>query len=118
MKADDLRELRRATKAVKRIKRDIAEIFGPSPLRVGVPPPPLGYNYPPPQPQCERYSPAHPRHPELQEFGVPQHYSYVLCESCDAPALLVRDNSNQTFAACCLNCCTITHLESIIEEKL
>lgn len=105
MKSDDLRELRRATKAVKQIARDVREMFEPSPRDT--------VRYMP----DERYSPTRPKHPELSEFGIPQDYSYVRCESCSAPAILVRDNTNDCFAACCLNCSTISHLETIIEER-
>lgn len=108
MRADDLRELRRATKAVKKIARDIAEIIGP-------PPPP---DFAPSRKDTVMHLShlsAAPQFPQYPVHEIPQDYSYVRCDSCNAPAILVRDNRNECFAAACLNCSTITHLEAIIE---
>lgn len=48
---------------------------------------------------------------------IPQDYSYVRCEKCGLPAVLVRDNTHHCFAGACLRCYTISHLETIVEEK-
>lgn len=94
IKADGLRELRRATKAVKEIKRDLAEILGSSPSafilnsgRVALPP----------------------------GAPLPQNYSYVRCMTCGSAAFLIRDNLTESFAAACLDCSTVTHLDVIID---
>lgn len=93
-RADGLRELRRATKAVKEIKRDLAEILGTSPAAfilnngsVALPP----------------------------GAPLPENYSYVRCVSCGSAAFLIRDNLTQSFAAACLQCSTVTHIEAVID---
>lgn len=98
MKADDLHEIKRAVKAVKQITQDMAEMFGPSPKDT--------VKYFP----GERVGPA-----ALDPEAIPQDYSYVRCDRCGAPALLVRDNASNCFAGACLHCSTISHLETIIE---
>lgn len=105
--ADDLREIRRATKAVKKIARDMAEIFGP-PAPVPVP------NFAPSPKDTVKYLPAKP--PRELPVELPANYSFVQCDSCGSLGLLVHDLSNGGFAAACPQCRTITHLEAIIEE--
>lgn len=101
--ADELHEIKRAVKAVKGIAKDMAEIFGPSPR-----------DFAPSPKDTVRYIPAHAK---PKETVMPQNYSFVRCIDCDAPALLVRDDTNHCFAAMCEDCCTISYLETIVEER-
>lgn len=93
----DLREFRRVVQATRQIAHDIRATLGelPPQYREMLPAPPAAD--PPPQ--------------------LPPQYDYVSCKQCNEPAILVRDMQHNSFAALCPVCRTISHLETVTEEK-
>lgn len=110
MLSDDLREVKRATKAVKEIAQEIAKIIGGQPPA----PPPFA---PSRHDRVKYIAPPRVQRQQRKPGQLPEDYSFVTCIKCDIPTVVVRDNRQQCFASCCLRCSTISYFETIVEEK-
>ena len=102
MLSDELREVQRAIKNVKKIAREVSDILHKPDARANA----HGIVI-----TSRHQSRTLPRGADL-----PEQYSFVLCDTCSDPAVVLRDNAFKCFVACCLRCNTITYFESIIED--